>query len=73
MLPFVDVIVFPFVYPAGFLLKLIRRGGVHRMRLSKRALLQVGVFPIRNHYYEKAKCPFLTPESEPGSLYLRKR
>jgi hypothetical protein len=52
ILPFVDVFLFPFVYPAGFLLKLIRRGGVHRMPLSKRALLQVGVFPIRNHYYE---------------------
>jgi len=52
LLPFVDVLVFPFVYPAALLLKAIRRGGVQRMPLSKRALLSVGVFPIRNHYYE---------------------
>lgn len=47
-----DLLLFAFVYPAAILLKLVRRGGVDRMPLSKSALLRVGVFPIRNHYYE---------------------
>jgi hypothetical protein len=51
-LPVVDVFLFPIVYPAAFLLKSIRAAGVKQLRLCKRALLQVGVFPIRNHYYE---------------------
>lgn len=42
----------PFVYPSAWLLKSIRRTGLHRLPLCKRALLQVGVLPIRNHYYE---------------------
>ena len=52
MRPMIDVLCVPFVYPAACLLKGIRRAGVHRMPLCKRALMQVGVFPIRNHYYE---------------------
>ena len=52
LLPIIDVFLAPLVYPAAFLLKLIRMAGVHRMRCSKKALLQVGVFPIRNHYFE---------------------
>jgi len=52
LLRVVDLLIFAFVYPAAILLKLVRRGGVHRMPLSKSALLTVGVFPIRNHYYE---------------------
>lgn len=47
-----DYPIVPFVYPAAMLLKAIRKAGVHRMPLCRRALLQVGVFPIRNHYYE---------------------
>ncbi len=52
VLPFIDIVLMPFVYPAGLLLKAIRRVGVSRMRMCKTALLQVGVFPIRNHYFE---------------------
>jgi len=51
-LPIFDWLLFPFVYPTGFLLKAIRIAGVHKLPLCKRALLQVGVFPIRDHYYE---------------------
>lgn len=47
-----DVILVPFVYIAAVLLKAIRRMGVHRLRLCKAALMNVGVFPIRDHYYE---------------------
>jgi len=52
LVPVLDVLIFAFVYPAAYLLKIVRTGGVHRMPLSKRALLRVGVFPIRNQYYE---------------------
>jgi hypothetical protein len=52
LLPLADVIAAPIVYPAALLLKLIRMAGVHRMPFCKKALLQVGVFPIRNHYFE---------------------
>jgi hypothetical protein len=52
LLPFADMILVPFVYPAAWLLKNIRRAGVHRLPFCKNALMLVGVFPIRNHYYE---------------------
>ena len=52
MLPLVDLVLFPFVYPTGYIMKAIRRAGVYRMPLCKFAFMQVGVFPIRNHYYE---------------------
>lgn len=52
ILPIADVFLFPLVYPAALLLKAIRAAGVRRLRFCKTALLQVGVFPIRNHYYE---------------------
>lgn len=52
LLPLLDFLLMPIVYPAAFLLKIIRMAGVHRMPLCKRALMHVGVFPIRNHYFE---------------------
>lgn len=52
MLPVVDIILVPFVYPAAWLLKIIRRVGVKRLPYCKRVLIKVGVFPILNHYYE---------------------
>lgn len=51
-LPIVDVLVAPIAYVAGWLLRQIRRIGTSRLPLSKRALLNAGVFPVRNHYYE---------------------
>lgn len=47
-----DIIVAPLLYPVAILLRFIRRAGVHRMPCCKAILLHVGVFPIRNHYYE---------------------
>jgi len=52
LLPLADCVLFPLIYPAAFLLKLVRMAGVHRMTLCRGALMQVGVFPIRNHYFE---------------------
>jgi hypothetical protein len=51
-LSFADMLLVPFVYPAAWLLKIIRQAGVHRVPYCKNALINVGVFPIRNHYYE---------------------
>jgi hypothetical protein len=47
-----DIILIPFVYPAAWLLKLIRKAGVHRLPSCRNTLINVGVFPIFNHYYE---------------------
>jgi len=51
-LPMADLLLTPFVYPAAWLLKNIRKVGVHRLPHCKSALMNVGVFPIRNHYHE---------------------
>jgi hypothetical protein len=50
--PLVDLLLLPAVYPAALLLKLIRKQGVQTLPRCKAALLSVGVFPVRNHYYE---------------------
>ena len=52
MLPLADIMLAPVVYLAALLLRAIRQAGVWRIPRCKRALLKVGVFPIRNHYYE---------------------
>lgn len=52
ILSVVDTVISPFVYFSAILLKNMRRIGVQRFPLSKRILLNVGVFPIRDHYYE---------------------
>jgi Methyltransferase domain len=68
----VDVLLVPFVYPAAWLLKLLRRAGIKRLPLCKQALMNVGVFPVRNHYYEPQfdnrypKIDFAEDRSLPG-------
>lgn len=52
LLPVIDVVLTPFVFPAAWLLKIIRRSGIQRLPICKSVLLNVGVFPIREHYYE---------------------
>jgi hypothetical protein len=52
ILPAVDIFLVPFVYPAAWLMKMVRRAGIHRLPFCKSVLLSVGVFPVRNHYYE---------------------
>jgi len=52
ILPAADLVLAPLVLPAAWLLKQIRRAGVHRLPLCRSVLMNVGVFPIRNHYYE---------------------
>ena len=50
--PLADVVLSLFVYPAALILKHVRFVGVQYLPLCKKVLLHVGVFPIRNDYYE---------------------
>lgn len=52
LLPLTDYFVWPFVYPAALMLKAIRKVGIDKFPLCKRVLLNIGIFPITNHYYE---------------------
>lgn len=51
-LPTIDFLLLPFVYASAWLLRKVRRLGVHKMPKCKNALIEIGVFPIINHYYE---------------------
>lgn len=52
VIPAGDIVLAPLVFLAACLLKLVRRVGVYRMTISRAILRKVGVFPIRDHYYE---------------------
>ncbi len=52
VIPAGDLLLAPFVFLAACLLKLVRRVGVYRMTIAHAILRRVGVFPIRDHYYE---------------------
>jgi hypothetical protein len=47
-----DLALVPLLYPAAIVMRLVRRIGVQRLPMCKSALMHVGVFPIRKHYYE---------------------
>lgn len=47
-----DLIFAILIFPATFILKIIRSMGVHNYPICKTIFNMVGVFPIRNHYYE---------------------
>lgn len=51
-LPIADWLLCLLVLPAAVVMKLVRRLGVHRLPMSRKVLNAVGVFPVRNHYYE---------------------
>jgi len=50
--PFIDVFLSPFSFAGAILFLVMRKIGIERFRLSKRILMKVGVFPIREHYTE---------------------
>jgi predicted O-methyltransferase YrrM len=52
LLPAADLLLAPLLVPAALLMKAIRRAGVERMPLCRWLLIRIGVFPIRDHYYE---------------------
>lgn len=57
-LPLADLMFTPLIYPAGLMMRAIRRAGMHRMPRCRQAFRRVGVFPVRDHYYEPQ---FTTP------------
>lgn len=48
----IDILIFPFAAGSAVVFKFIRRAGIKEFPLSKKMLLNIGVFPIREHYYE---------------------
>ena len=72
LLPVADILLAPMVYPSAWLLKNVRHAGVQRLPMCKKALMKIGVFPIRNHYYEpqfdnrKTIKPFSQDRALPG-------
>lgn len=72
LLPVADVLLVLFVFPSAVLLKIVRLAGVHRLPICKNLLMKIGVFPIRDHYYEpqfdhrKTKPPFSQDRTPSG-------
>lgn len=72
LFPIADIFLVPFVCIAAWLLKSIRRAGIQGFPLCKKTLFTVGVFPIRDHYYEpqfdmrKMRRPCSEERSLPG-------
>lgn len=52
LLAFEDILLRPLVYPAAVLLRHVRKKGVHKLSRCRNTLMNVGVFPISDHYYE---------------------
>lgn len=52
VLPLLEFVLFPFTFLASIWFLIIRRSGIERAPISKRIFLSVGIFPIRDHYYE---------------------
>ncbi len=52
IVPVMDLLLSPLIFVAAILMKLVRRLGIWRMPISKRIFNRVGIFPIRDHYYE---------------------
>jgi hypothetical protein len=47
-----EVLLVPLTLLGGMWLWIVRRHGVEKLPLTRLTLLQIGVFPIRNHYHE---------------------
>jgi hypothetical protein len=50
--PYIEFIFVPFVLLLAILFKGIRASGIKNFPICKKILLMIGVFPIRDHYYE---------------------
>jgi hypothetical protein len=59
-----DFLISPAVLLASVLLKFVRRVGVERIPVARSIFRSVGMFPIRNHYYE----PLFSPSQLQGDL-----
>lgn len=52
LLPLADALLVVPSALAAWLLRGVRRIGIRRLPATRRTLLRVGVFPLRNHYYD---------------------
>jgi len=68
--PLLDLIVAVTAAPGAWLLCQARRFGLHLLPKTKKMLCAVGVFPVRDHYYEPAFHPrhFRSDTSQPRKL-----
>jgi predicted O-methyltransferase YrrM len=64
LLPLIEIILSPFILLSAILLFNIRKHGIHRMKLSKKIFMKIGIFPIIDHYYE----PLFNPKHLKKSL-----
>jgi predicted O-methyltransferase YrrM len=52
LIPFAEIFYLPLLVISGLVMWLYRRTGSKRLRLSTKTLRKIGIFPIRDHYYE---------------------
>lgn len=52
IIPYTDLIILPVVFLSGLVLLLYRKGGSSRLKINTWMLKKIGVFPIRDHFYE---------------------
>jgi hypothetical protein len=58
-----DILLSPFVFVSSVILLCVKRLGVQRMKVSRWQFYHLGLFPLRNHYYEPLFNPAqLSPE-----------
>ena len=72
LLPVLDILLMLMLYPSAWVFKIVRAGGYNKLPRCKDTLIRLGVFPIRNHYYEpqfyfrKISRPFSQDRFLPG-------
>lgn len=49
---FIDILILPLCAFSGIIFKIYKKLGVANLSLTTKLLKQIGIFPIRNHYYE---------------------
>ena len=52
LVPIADIIGAPIIFLAALVLRIVRRAGTHRTPVARLIFDTVGIFPIRDHYYE---------------------
>lgn len=65
--PFLEIILLPLTIISAIWMRYIRECGIERMKLSKSMFNFIGVFPIKDHYYE----PHFNSKKIIGSLHNR--
>ena len=52
VIPFAEILYLPLLVISGLVMWLYRSTGSKRLKLSTKILRKIGIFPIRDHYYE---------------------